>query len=140
MGNKVLAECSFKEFVNSQFFDDYYSSDRDGRDVFCGDGAKIVLCTEDCGYGEYLHSFYKRSPSGKWMKKYDFSDQQLADDAIVYLMGNSLNGDADALLFEIGSADFEIVLTKDMISSLRWAYEDGVDGYFPDFEVSHDNY
>ena len=136
---KVLAETSFREFVHCPFFEDFYTEDKEGRDVFEAPGAKIVLCTEDCGYGQYLHAFYRKSPSGRWIKKLEFSDEQL-EDAVVRLIGDEKTGDPDYLLFIIGSAEFEFVLTNDMAESLKQMLDDGFGYYFPDYEYTAEEF
>ena len=131
-----LAECTFKEFVNSPFFDEFCTSDREGGDALISDKEKIALCTDDCGYGHYLHSFYKKGPSGRWVKKGEFSDEQISDDGYVQLKGG-YNGAPKSIDIFIGSFEFEFVLTYDMVNAFRTAYQYGDDGYFPDYEVSY---
>lgn len=138
---KALARCSFKEFVNSQFFNDFCTQDRRGRDNYISDYTpdftqyRLVLCTQDCGYGQYLHTIYKRhKPNGEWVKFIDFSDEQAEDDFVCGLFGDRDTG--KPFCVDITSNRFSLVfnLSEEQIEALEQS-ADYDDNYFPNYVV-----
>ena len=132
----VIAECSFREFNGSPFLEEFGKMNEDGSFVFETPGVKMVLGIEEYDYGHCISAFYRRSPSGRWIKKLEVSDDQLFDDCTVYLMGDNQTEDPEAILFDMGSTTFEYTLTNDMVRALRQAYEDSIQDYFPNYEVA----
>lgn len=129
---KVLAECSFREFYNSPFMDDFIRSEN-GQFVFGGEGAKMVEmpCEGSMYDNDVLYVFYRRAPQ-RWVRKLEVSEPQMAEDCVVSLEGDGLTGDPEAIMFDVGFDTFEFILTKDMIRELRAAEEDKfIDEYFP---------
>jgi len=130
---KVIAECSFREFYFSPFADQFVKKENDNY-VFNADGTKMVEmpCEGSMYDNDAIFLFYKKGPQ-RWVKKLEVSDQQMAADCNVLLMGDGLTGDPEVIVFDVGYALFEFNLTDEMIKELRFAYEENIDDYFPNY-------
>ena len=129
---KVIAECSFREFYFSPFADQFVQREN-GNYVFGAAGAKMVeLPSEGSIYdNDTIFVFYRKSPQ-RWVKKLEVSDQQMAADCNVSLMGDGQTGDPESIIFDVGYSLFEFVLTDEMIKELRFAEQEKfIDEYFP---------
>ena len=131
-----LGSCSFKEFINSGFCNDFITTDKDGNEVLETPGAKIVFSVEiddeDMFGDNYLHYFYKKGPQ-RWVKKLEASDQQLIDDCTVVLMGSKKDQSPESILFDFYYNSFEYPLTNEMIDAVKEAVEYKITDYFPGY-------
>ena len=130
----ILTGCSFPNFNMSDFANEFIK-DENGKQVFSTPDAKLVFCTEDCGYGMYLHTFYSKntdSPNSRWHKRLDLSDEQLNGDCYVYLVGDVYNNPIE-IIFEIGASLIVFTLTEEMKKALKEAKEYDFYDYYPNW-------
>lgn len=135
----ILTYCSFSEFNSSDFLNEFITKEK-GKQVFATPTAKLIFCAEDCGYGEYLHTFYDKSDSlnSRWHKRLDVSNEQITQDCSVYLIGDKF-GEPVEIAFELedslihGRTDSIIIftLTEEMKKALNEAKEYDFYDYYP---------
>lgn len=129
----ILTNCSFPEFNASDFLNEFITKEK-GKEAFITPTAKLIFCTEDCGYGMYLHTFYDKSNenNSRWYKRLDVSDEQLTQDCSVYLAGDEC-GNPIEIVFEVGASLIIFTLTNEMKKALNEAKEYGFYDYYPDW-------
>lgn len=111
-----FCELSFKEFWQSSFVDECGTeTDKNGWQLLSPE-SKIVDSSEEGFYDQnYLVSFYKKGAQ-RWVKKMEKSDEQLADDCTVYLMGDNKTGRPTHFQIDCGNDSFDFILSDEQIN------------------------
>ena len=134
MSRRVFSECSFVDFIFSNFCDQFTKGDK-GTYILEGDGTKIVEVHSDednayCyGCFDVLYDFYKKGAQ-RWVKKLELSNDQARCDCEVTLEGDEY---PEVVVFDLTYDRFEFKLTEDMIKELKFVYEENIGDYFPNF-------
>ena len=128
---RVLSNCSFREFDCSDFASEFIKEDDKGRMSFTSEISKLVFCTDECCFGQYLHTFYDKG-NKRWIKRLDLSDEQLFDDCMVYLMGDAFDN-PEEIVMEVGISLFRFPLSEDMKKSLNESRVFEIENYFPNW-------
>ncbi len=131
---KTLIECSFREFWQSSFCDEF-CEENEVKIILKSPKSKIVedISDSSCMFGAVcLFQFYKKG-ADRWVKKAEVSDEEISDSGIVRLMGDNLTGDPCMISFDLGDQSFDFYLSEEQIHSLRNMQEyEGLEGYFSD--------
>lgn len=135
---KILAECSFKEWLSSPFADDFIKKEKGGKLIFTTTKGRLVINADYNRYGCPYHKFYVKSPGGRWMSRsWDIVSDEKLFTSNVYLLAEQNSTEPYLIIFDVELTDYYygsgFYLTDEMKKALMEAYESGYKDYFPDY-------
>lgn len=139
----LLSECSFREFVNSAFFEQFSEKDKYGFYTLKNETAAIKLGVRS-KTGELFDDliafyYFKEGPrKSKYIKVAECSDQQASEDISVKLNkteGGTFNLLIEPLLVEGRKKPFWYTLSTQEKEAIEEALEYGGDEFFPGIKV-----
>lgn len=128
---KELAKSDFGDFYVSEFFSEFDNTDYSRNKIILeSPESKLVSeIQEEMFDAFFILSFYKKGKE-RWVKKMEFSYEQVLYDCEVKLMGDD-EGNPTSIIFDMGEESFEFILSPEMVRALQDAIKYDFEGYYP---------
>ena len=114
-----FCELTFKEFWHSNFVDECGGESPWAGWQLSSPESQIVDNAENSLWDQFgVISFYKKGAQ-RWVKKMEKSGEQLADDGVVYLMGDDKTGRPTHFQIDCDNDSFDFILSDEQVDWIR---------------------